>query len=388
VLVDGPRYRSFHIVLCMDFSIHFPVGLLASPRSLTATETDSNPAVWLKWWADSDAAHPNQKTSMYLGIYSVFQVAALIFLGFTFIQTFNGIAVRSGLKLHKIALLTMTSAPMSLFSWVDNGVLLNRLSQDFELIDGELPINVLNLAVGIFLCIGQAVLIASATFYVAIAYPFIAGVFYYIQKYYLRTSRQLRFMDLESKSPLYTQFIESLSGLVTIRAFGWQQNERELNRHLLDTSQKPFYLLFMIQRWLTVVLDLVSGALALVVTGLAVGLRTNVSPGFTGVALVNIINFNVVLQNLVMWYKSLLVLDSHANIYWLLGTQLETSIGAVSRVKAFSEKTEVEALPEETNDPPENWPLRGLVEFKDVSAAYKYVFTSSFTCSSIIQILS
>jgi ATP-binding cassette subfamily C (CFTR/MRP) protein 1 len=83
----------------------------------------------------------------------------------------------------------------------------------------------------------------------------------------------------------------------------------------LDTSQKPFYLLFMIQRWLTVVLDLVSGALALVVTGLAVGLRTNVSPGFTGVALVNIINFNVVSQNLVMWCKSLLVLDSHINIY-------------------------------------------------------------------------
>ena len=49
----------------------------------------------------------------------------------------------------------------------------------------------------------------------------------------------------------------------------------------------------------------------------------------------------------------------------------------MSRVKAFSENTEVEALPEETNDPPENWPLSGLVEFKDVSAAYSYVFTSS-----------
>jgi ATP-binding cassette subfamily C (CFTR/MRP) protein 1 len=135
-------------------------------------------------------------------------------------------------------------------------------------------------------------------------------------------------------------------------------------------------------------LDLVPGALALVVTGLAVGLRTNVSPGFTGVALVNIINFNVVLQNLVMWCKSLLVLDSHTNIYRLLGTQLETSIGAVSRVKAFSEKTEVEALPEETNEPPENWPLRGPVEFKDISAAYKYVFISSLTFYSIIKILN
>ncbi len=42
-----------------------------------------------------------------------------------------------------------------------------------------------------------------------------------LQKYYLRTSRQMRLLDLEAKSPLYSHFIESLSGLVTIRAFGW-----------------------------------------------------------------------------------------------------------------------------------------------------------------------
>jgi len=53
-----------------------------------------------------------------------------------------------------------------------------------------------------FICIGQAILIATATFYIAIIYPFIASIFYFIQKYYMRTSRQLRFMDLEAKSPL------------------------------------------------------------------------------------------------------------------------------------------------------------------------------------------
>jgi hypothetical protein len=54
----------------------------------------------------------------------------------------------------------------------------------------------------IFISVGQAILIATATFYIALVYPFIAAVFYFIQKYYLRTSRQLRFMDLEAKSPL------------------------------------------------------------------------------------------------------------------------------------------------------------------------------------------
>lgn len=55
---------------------------------------------------------------------------------------------------------------------------------------------------GAFIGIIQAVLIATATSYIVIAYPFILAIFYYIQKVYLRTSRQLRFMDLEAKSPL------------------------------------------------------------------------------------------------------------------------------------------------------------------------------------------
>jgi len=100
-----------------------------------------------------------------------------------------------------------------------------------------------------------------------------------------------------------TQFIESLSGLATIRAYGWQQDERDLNLELLDTSQKPFYLLFMIQTWLTLVLDMICVVLALMVTGIAVKLRDVVSPGFTGVALVNIIQFNQSLQSVITQCK-------------------------------------------------------------------------------------
>ena len=55
----------------------------------------------------------------------------------------------------------------------------------------------------------------------------------------------------------------------------------------------------------------------------------------------------------------------------IVGTMLETSIGAVSRVKAFSTETESEALPSEIVVPPENWPSKGLIEFRNVSASYK-----------------
>jgi len=47
---------------------------------------------------------------------------------------------------------------------------------------------------------------------------------------------------------------------------------QEQNLTLLDTSQKPFYLLFCIQRWLALILDLLVMVLAVVLMVLVVKL--------------------------------------------------------------------------------------------------------------------
>src|SRR5882757_7182043 len=96
------------------------------------------------------------------------------------------------------------------------------------------------------LVLAQMVFIAIATKYVAIALPFCMGALYPVQKFYLRTSRQLRFLDLEAKSPLYSHFMESISGLPTIRAFNFQSANAQKNYHLLNASQRPYYQLYCI----------------------------------------------------------------------------------------------------------------------------------------------
>jgi ABC-type multidrug transport system fused ATPase/permease subunit len=200
------------------------------------------------------------------------------------------------------------------------------------------------------------VLIGIASRYAAISFPFILGALYFIQKFYLRTSRQLRFMDLESKAPLYTQFTECLSGLATIRAFGWQKDLEDKNRALLDRSQKPFYLLFAVQRWLTLVLDLIVTAVALMLIVLVVNLRGTIGAGYAGVALVNLIQFSQSIKMLVT--------------FW---TMLETHIGAICRIKVFNETVESEDKDTENTNPPDTWPAKGGVEFQSVSAEYRYV---------------
>lgn len=182
-------------------------------------------------------------------------------------------------------------------------------------------------------------------------------MFYLLQKFYLQTSRQLRFMELEAKSPLYSNFMETVSGLATIRAFGWQTNFLQQNCDLTDASQKPYYLLFVIQRWLTLVLDLVVGGIAVLIVGIAIGAHGTIGAGSAGLGLLNIINLNESLKQLIS--------------NW---TVLETSIGAVSRVKRFKE----EILPEQQLGEPfivsEDWPQNGHIEFVNVFASYRYEY--------------
>lgn len=105
-----------------------------------------------------------------------------------------------------------------------------------------------------------------------------------------------------------THFLDSTKGIVTLRAFGFVSDNMAMNSHLLDTSQRPAYLLQMIQNWLNLVLGLVVMIIAVILTSLAVKLRTG--SGFTGASLVTLMSFGEMLTGIVLFM-----------------TQLETSIG-------------------------------------------------------------
>jgi len=314
----------------------------------------SFPNIWLKWWATANSKHPNERLGYYLGIYTLFGVAAIFFLMVSCWLVIITMVPKSGEFFHLILLKRIMVAPISFFANTDTGVTLNRLSQDLQLIDMDLPVSALNASAAFMFCIAQLILIAVTSKFAAIAFPFCFVAFYLIQRFYLRTSRQLRFMDIEAKAPLFSQFVESLSGLATIRAFGWQSTLEEKNSELLDVSQKPFYLLWAVQRWLTVVLDLVIAAIAVLLMILVVKLRGTISAGYVGVSLVNVLLFSQSIKLLIT--------------FW---TTLEVHIGAIARIKNFEGLTPTENKDSENNEPPPSWPMRGAIEFRDISASYR-----------------
>lgn len=145
-----------------------------------------------------------------------------------------------------------------------------------------------------------------------------------------------------------------VEGLETIRSFAWSREVILENILCVENSQRPEFLLFSLQRWLNIVLDILSATIATSVIAIAVAFRGQISGGQVGVALNVMIVANTTLLKLVE--------------NW---TTLEISLGAVARLKTLENMTPSEGKKGENIDPPQNWPSKGRIEFQDVTASYQ-----------------
>lgn len=314
--------------------------------------------VWIDLWSSANAKHPGHANNeMYLGVYAALGFLSVILLfSVCWLILMNMISVSSR-NLHTDLLTAVCRASLLFFQETDIGNITNRFSQDMELIGIELPIIVINYLAASFECIAKIILLGVFGRYLTASLPVFLAAVYIVQRVYLRTSRQVRLLDIEAKAPVYLQFVETKNGAKTIRSFGWQNTCEGALQRLLDRSQRAVYLLYCIQQWLSLVLDILVSSLVLVLIAIVVTWRDKFSPGSVGVSLVTIMTFNFSLAQLIRTW-----------------TALETSIGAVARIKDFKDYT----LPEETvlgiaqpEGAPENWPRAGNIEFNKVVASYK-----------------
>jgi ABC-type multidrug transport system fused ATPase/permease subunit len=201
-----------------------------------------------------------------------------------------------------------------------------------------------------------SVVIASGLKYVVFLLPLFCLAFYVVQMFYLRTSRQLRHLDLEAKAPLLVHFSETASGLEHIRSFGWQSKRMKRGFTLLDAAQKPFYYSFTVKCWLFLVLDLVSLATSIVIVTFAVCYTQSTTMAGVGLSL-------------------MFLNDLSGTICFFLEkwTELETALSAVARIRWFCESTplEVDVADSVAQVLPRRWPSRGEVVFGNVTARYE-----------------
>ena len=200
----------------------------------------------------------------------------------------------------------------------------------------------------------EAVFVCMGSSYMASALPLMAFALFWIQKYYLRTSRQLRILELEAKSPVFKHFTETIEGLATIRAFGWQSPFNGHAIEYIDDSQRPYYLLLCIQRWLNLVLNLMVAVVGTLVITLATLIPSSTSGGYIGIALTSILGFTGALSGILQQW-----------------TVAEMQVGAVMRTRSFEKNTPCETTDDdESIEPDANWPT-GELSVSDLKVAFQ-----------------
>ncbi|KAJ5626822.1 ATP-binding cassette transporter [Penicillium herquei] len=280
------------------------------------------PTLWLEWWVEANEKQPNKNLAMYIGVYALLWVLAFTTLIGSLWALIISIINNTGLNLHTYVLRATLRAPFVFLQTTDHGSLTNRFSQDMDLIDMALPLYASMFSAGIGNCAVQIIILCVLDKYLAASVPALIVSMVILQRYYLRTSRQMRLLDIEAKAPFYSHFAESVQGISTIRTFNFESHFQQKMYHLLNRSQRPFYMLYCIQQWLTLVMNLTVGAIAVIVVAMATSLRSQYTGAAIGVALNLVLSLNNSLSSTLQCW-----------------TSLETCIGAVARVQQFTQTT-------------------------------------------------
>lgn len=180
---------------------------------------------------------------IYLGL-------SFVTVGFNFIRTiiqYRG-SLRASHRLFLGLLQSVSRAPLHFFESTSTKDIMLRFGKDVETIDTNLGLHINFLIQTVIGIVGIVVTIGIILphFFVAMA---IAVFFYCIYgSTYIGASHQLKKLDALTRPLVYSMYTDSLAGLVTIRAYGKQQQMMKKMYQLLDDTMRPFYLLWTTNR--------------------------------------------------------------------------------------------------------------------------------------------
>ncbi|QQP42045.1 Uncharacterized protein FKW44_016589, partial [Caligus rogercresseyi] len=258
--------------------------------------------LWLsKWSTDTLAGNSTSVRDNYLVVYATVTIGTL----------------NASMKIHGKLLSNVLRAPLSFFDtnlW------------DIDVADTTLPFNVRMIVTQTLSVLGTLVIIS-------IALPWFVAVIVPIR------------IESISRSPIYSHFGETLTGMSTIRAFG---------RVKIDHNAKCYFPTFISSRWLAVRLETFGNLLVLFAALFSVTSKGSIDPGMVGLSLSYSLSITSILNMLVR-----------------VSTDVETNMVSVERINEY------ESIPQEApydlpdSDPSPQWPQHGVIKFDNYKTRYR-----------------
>ncbi|KAG7197439.1 hypothetical protein KM043_013293 [Ampulex compressa] len=314
--------------------------------------------VWLSVWSNDNTTIINNtidasKRDMYLGVYGA------LGLGQAMASFFCDLAPQLGCwlaarQMHIMMLRAVMRAPLTFFDTTPIGRIISRFAKDVDVLDTSLPPQISDSIYCLFEVIATLVVISLSTpIFTVIIVP-IGAVYYFIQRFYVATSRQLKRLESVSRSPIYSHFSESVTGAQTIRAYGVQERFIHESESRVDFNQVCYYPSIIANRWLAVRLEMVGNLIIFFAALFAVLGRDTISSGIVGLS----VSYALQITQTLNWLVR-------------MTSDVETNIVAVERIKEYGETPQEAPWKNIDYTPPDDWPRNGHVEFKDFKVRYR-----------------
>ena len=317
---------------------------------------------WLSVWSgkttefqervDAGGAPETFPSGFYMSVYFAlgllslsFAVARAVVLVFS---TLNASQV-----LHNRLLDKILSLPMSFFDTQPSGRLINRFTKDVEACDINMQ-QVISQFTTCFMSVGLSIVVVAAVTRGAILVVLVplGYVYLIVQRFYLATSRELKRLDSVALSPIFSSFSETLAGLATVRAFARQPVFAQRNEELMDASNRAWWPIQIVNRWLSIRLELMGQTMVL---GTAVFVSLAISDaGLAGLAITSALN----LVGLMNWATR-------------QSTELEMGMNSVERMTEYLAYESERPAVIEGHRPALAWPATGGIHVKDLHVRYR-----------------
>ncbi|KAJ3094871.1 hypothetical protein HDU97_007515 [Phlyctochytrium planicorne] len=286
----------------------------------------------------------------FLPIYFIMILVCLAVIAVRFLLLAMG-SIRAGRNIHRMMVARLVRAPVKFFEVTPLGRIMNRFTKDMMSVDRAITTSAGNLLFNVVLITFTFGAIAFVVPAMLIAIIPIVFIYWSIGQYFVRTSRSLKRLDSVSRSPIFSHFSETLSGVMVIRAFNDVPRFNKEIYKRIDAYARINMLFSFSYRWLSVRTQIIGSVIAALSTFMI--LQAGLGRSLTGLCVTFAINVTNILYNFV-----------------LMQGWLDSNMNSMERCNEYLkiEQEAPEVIPE--NRPPQSWPSEGRISIDGLRLKY------------------
>ncbi|OAQ30498.1 hypothetical protein K457DRAFT_31633 [Linnemannia elongata AG-77] len=289
----------------------------------------------------------------YIGVYVLLGLIPMLITCFSTYYAMVVLNINGSRSIHAQLLHKISRARSRFFDTTPVGRIINRFSADIATIDNGLIHSLMTLIFSAVMIVFTGIVISVNMPLFVVPASIIIGVYIVLAVLYVPVSRDLKRLNSVSRSPILNHFNETVNGLTTIRAYGFERRFQAKNLSNLDANNRAYYWLWSASRWLGWRLDLTS-ALVSFCTGLLILQRWGqIESGWAGLCL----SYSTMFNTCVSW-----MIRSYA--------QNEMNMNSLERVIEYMNVEEEAPAVIEGSRPPASWPHAGQISIEHLTVKY------------------